>query len=93
MCPGPCGCQLTPGLHRLVPASPPGPPCARPGKRIPARLPACLPAGGSQSRRVATVVAASAVVQAATIPYQTAKAYLYRNPLVRPLSASDRRTC
>lgn len=40
------------------------------------------PAGGSQSRRVATVVAASPVVRAAIIPYPAAKAYLARHPLV-----------
>ncbi|PRW33969.1 calcium calmodulin dependent kinase kinase 1 [Chlorella sorokiniana] len=39
--------------------------------------------GGSQSRRVASVVAASPSVRAAIIPYQTAKAYLARHPLAK----------
>jgi len=40
-------------------------------------------AGGSQSRRVASVVAVSPVVRAAVIPYPAAKAYLAQHPLVR----------
>lgn len=42
------------------------------------------PADGSQSRRLATVVAASGVVRAALVPYPAAKAYLARCPLVGP---------
>ena len=50
------------------------------------RPPCATCAGGSQSRRGATVVAVSpGGVQAALIPYPTAKAYLSRQPLVRHL--------
>lgn len=64
----------------FLPMRPPRPPC------LPARPcphPPCHAAGGSQSRRVATVVAASGSVRAAVIPYTAAKAYLSRHPLVR----------
>ena len=64
-----------PAVHRaacggllLIPFLPPPPPCRFPG--------------GSQSRRVATVVALGGGVQAAAIPYAVAKAYLARHPLV-----------
>lgn len=58
--------------------------------RIPCEFHCVTPrAGGSQSRRVATVVAASPIVRAAIIPYPAAKAYLARHPLVSLSTAAE----